>query len=540
MGLGYALTEDFPCDDDGRPTNMTLRGLGIIRAKDVPPIDVILVEEPQPRRALRHQGRRRDRPRADRRRGRGRAARPRRRVAHRRCRCARAPVDRRRRVTARPTPGLVCAHHHLYSALARGMPAPPRTPTTFLEILEQVWWRLDAALDLEMIRWSAHARRARGARVRAPPRSSTTTSRPNAIEGSLDVIADACAEVGVRVVVLRTASPIATAPTAPRRAWPRTSGSCAPAGAGWSASTPRFTLPDDTLDAAAGLAADLGVGRAHPRRRGRRSTPTPAQRLADARRRRLAARALRAPRPRRCPGTIAHNPRSNMNNAVGYAPPGPLRRTRSCSAPTASAPTCSRSSASPSPALRDDDVDRVARRRVVVARDRLRSSCPRRRDDRVTWSLRRRWTVAPRVHARRAAARRRGRRRGRARRDGSPTRVDAAEIRAQRRRAGGAACSRAAWRTDLMATPRRALPAGRPPDPRRHGLRAARRGAGLRGGVAGREPARARGDRAAWPRSRAVTERIKVGSGVVNMLDAQPRPASPRRSPRSTTSRPVG
>jgi aldehyde oxidoreductase len=49
MGLGYALTEDFPCDDDGRPTRMTLRGLGIIRAKDVPPIEVILVEEPQPR-----------------------------------------------------------------------------------------------------------------------------------------------------------------------------------------------------------------------------------------------------------------------------------------------------------------------------------------------------------------------------------------------------------------------------------------------------------------------------------------------------------
>jgi aldehyde oxidoreductase len=49
MGLGYALSEDFPCDDDGRPTLMTLRGLGIIRPKDVPPIEVILVEEPQPR-----------------------------------------------------------------------------------------------------------------------------------------------------------------------------------------------------------------------------------------------------------------------------------------------------------------------------------------------------------------------------------------------------------------------------------------------------------------------------------------------------------
>jgi len=49
MGLGYALTEDFPCDADGRPLVSTLRGLGILRAKDVPPIDVILVEEPQPR-----------------------------------------------------------------------------------------------------------------------------------------------------------------------------------------------------------------------------------------------------------------------------------------------------------------------------------------------------------------------------------------------------------------------------------------------------------------------------------------------------------
>lgn len=49
MGLGYALTEDFPSDPDtGFPTNMTLRSLGILRAKDVPAMDVILVERPQP------------------------------------------------------------------------------------------------------------------------------------------------------------------------------------------------------------------------------------------------------------------------------------------------------------------------------------------------------------------------------------------------------------------------------------------------------------------------------------------------------------
>lgn len=50
MGLGYAMSEDFPTDPaTGRPTNMTLRSLGILRAKDMPPVDVILIEEPQPR-----------------------------------------------------------------------------------------------------------------------------------------------------------------------------------------------------------------------------------------------------------------------------------------------------------------------------------------------------------------------------------------------------------------------------------------------------------------------------------------------------------
>ena len=48
MGLGYALSEDFPCDDDGRPLNMTLRSLEIIRPKDMPDVEVILVEAPQP------------------------------------------------------------------------------------------------------------------------------------------------------------------------------------------------------------------------------------------------------------------------------------------------------------------------------------------------------------------------------------------------------------------------------------------------------------------------------------------------------------
>jgi xanthine dehydrogenase molybdenum-binding subunit len=49
MGLGYALTEDFPADDEGRPLHMTLKSLGILRPKDMPDVEVILVEHPQPR-----------------------------------------------------------------------------------------------------------------------------------------------------------------------------------------------------------------------------------------------------------------------------------------------------------------------------------------------------------------------------------------------------------------------------------------------------------------------------------------------------------
>ena len=48
MGLGYALTEGFPCDEDGRPANTTFRSLDIIRPKDMPDVEVVLVEAPQP------------------------------------------------------------------------------------------------------------------------------------------------------------------------------------------------------------------------------------------------------------------------------------------------------------------------------------------------------------------------------------------------------------------------------------------------------------------------------------------------------------
>jgi selenium-dependent xanthine dehydrogenase len=47
MGLGYALTEELPCED-GVPVTHSLRELGVLRARDMPRTEVILVEEPEP------------------------------------------------------------------------------------------------------------------------------------------------------------------------------------------------------------------------------------------------------------------------------------------------------------------------------------------------------------------------------------------------------------------------------------------------------------------------------------------------------------
>jgi selenium-dependent xanthine dehydrogenase len=48
MGLGYALTEELPCDETGRPVTHSMREIGVLRAKDTPDIEVILVEEHEP------------------------------------------------------------------------------------------------------------------------------------------------------------------------------------------------------------------------------------------------------------------------------------------------------------------------------------------------------------------------------------------------------------------------------------------------------------------------------------------------------------
>lgn len=217
------------------------------------------------------------------------------------------------------TPGLVCAHHHLYSALARGMPPPPATPTDFPSILEQIWWRLDQALDLEMIRWSAML----GA-LEALEQGTTTIldhhESPNAIEGSLSVIADACAEVGIRVVCAYGVTDRHGEDGA-RRGLEENARFLREGGRGLVGIHAAFTCSDATLEAAAGLAGDLGVGVHVHVCEDRVDDEAPERLRSLAREDWLLAHGVHLPESPGLPGTIAHNPRSNLNNAVGYARP---------------------------------------------------------------------------------------------------------------------------------------------------------------------------------------------------------------------------
>ncbi len=94
------------------------------------------------------------------------------------------------------TKSFVCGHHHIYSALARGMGAPKKNPENFYEILKYVWWTLDKCLDKEMIEASALTT------AIACAKSGTTFvidhhASPFAVEGSLEIIAKAFEKVGI-------------------------------------------------------------------------------------------------------------------------------------------------------------------------------------------------------------------------------------------------------------------------------------------------------------------------------------------------------
>ncbi|MDR1045235.1 MAG: amidohydrolase family protein [Candidatus Adiutrix sp.] len=94
------------------------------------------------------------------------------------------------------TRSFVCGHHHIYSALSRGMPPSPVVPANFAEVLEHVWWRLDKCLDNQMTEASALFA-AMGCAKRGVTFIIDHHASPFQIRGSLETIAQAFERVGV-------------------------------------------------------------------------------------------------------------------------------------------------------------------------------------------------------------------------------------------------------------------------------------------------------------------------------------------------------
>ena len=234
-------------------------------------------------------------------------------------------------------PGNVCAHHHLYSALARGMPLALAPPADFTQILQRVWWRLDRALDEDGIRASALT-----AGLEALLAGTTTVvdhhASPNAIDGSLDIIADALGQLGLRSVLCyevtdRDGPGRAKAGLAENRRFLATS---RPLTRGMMGAHASFTLSDETLAACVDGALQAGVGihvhlaedAADNRDSMARCGRPAATRLHQAgaiTTGSLLAHCVHVTGPEiglieETGATVACNPRSNMNNSVGHSP----------------------------------------------------------------------------------------------------------------------------------------------------------------------------------------------------------------------------
>jgi len=236
-------------------------------------------------------------------------------------------------------PGLICAHTHFYGLFARGMSLRQEAPADFLQILERLWWRLDKALTLDDIRYSALV-----CLVDAIRNGTTTLldhhASPYAIKYSLDAIAEAVTQTGVRCCLCyevsdRDGPEVAQAglnENARFIAQVKNREGLLAATFGLHAS---LTLSDATLARAVEMAHSLGVGFHIHVAEGiadvRDSLKKYGLRVVE----RLAKRRVLGPKTiaahcvhvdaheidmlRESGTRVVHNPRSNMNNAVGVA-----------------------------------------------------------------------------------------------------------------------------------------------------------------------------------------------------------------------------
>jgi putative selenium metabolism protein SsnA len=239
-------------------------------------------------------------------------------------------------------PGMICSHTHFYGAFALGWAFPGPTPTNFMETLERLWWRLDKLLTMPDVEYSALIM------LTDAIRNGVTTlvdhhASPYALEGSLDVIANAARRAGVRTCLAyettdRDGPEIAKAGLEENSRFISKIQSEDEKDGMFSGSFglhASFTVPDSLLEMAVAEAHSRGVGvhihvaedradRLDSERRYGLGVVERLQKEGALSPRTLAAHCIHL-KPNEAAllaesGTmVAHNTRSNMNNAVGTA-----------------------------------------------------------------------------------------------------------------------------------------------------------------------------------------------------------------------------
>jgi putative selenium metabolism protein SsnA len=158
-------------------------------------------------------------------------------------------------------PGFICAHHHFYSTMARGMAIPGEPAANFVQILERLWWKVDRALDEEDILLSAELP------LIDCIRNGTTTvidhhASPSMRDGSLDLIETAVRKAGIRASLCYEVSDrnIPKGGAAENERFINKIGKGDGQIAAMMGLHASFTLSDATIEHCAGFSKDAGVG----------------------------------------------------------------------------------------------------------------------------------------------------------------------------------------------------------------------------------------------------------------------------------------
>jgi putative selenium metabolism protein SsnA len=158
-------------------------------------------------------------------------------------------------------PGFICAHHHFYSTMARGMSIPGEPAANFLQILERLWWKVDRALDEKDILISAQL-----ALIDCIRNGTTTVidhhASPSFRDGSLDLIENAVRLAGIRASLCYEVSDrnIPAGGVAENERFINKIGKGDGQITAMMGLHASFTLSDATLEKCDGISRDTGVG----------------------------------------------------------------------------------------------------------------------------------------------------------------------------------------------------------------------------------------------------------------------------------------